>query len=411
MVSVLNVLFTAGAVCVQVSSAAGGRFPWRPHHGWHYPSWNHSSKTSYPTGTGTRPGTNPGTAFLPSPTRPPLSTGTAPGASFSTTSTGTAPVAPSATFITITVPTSSFSVPTESQFPVPFPTFSASFLSLSTEDLPIFAPTNSVSSPIISLPSTTISLPLPTSTTPNDVPGTYWKPEVGATWQIELSVKVSDTNYNADVFDFDLFDNDASTIDSLHALGKKAICYFSAGTYEDWRDDGASFKTADLGSAMKDWAGESWVNTNSANVRAIMTARIELAKSKGCDAIDPDNVDAFNNENGLGLTTDDAIDYLTFLASAAHSRGMAIGLKNAGEIVKDILPVMDFQVNEQCRVYNECETFGPFIDAGKPVFHIEYPNGAGSAINAAQRKTSCGSPAGFSTVLKKMELDSWIEVC
>lgn len=77
---------------------------------------------------------------------------------------------------------------------------------------------------------------------------------------------------------------------------------------------------------MEDWEGESWLNTKSANVRSIMKSRIALAKSKGCDAIDPDNVDAYNNENGLGLTKADAIDYLTFLATEAHSAGMAIGV-------------------------------------------------------------------------------------
>jgi len=77
---------------------------------------------------------------------------------------------------------------------------------------------------------------------------------------------------------------------------------------------------------MEDWEGEWWLNTKSANVRAIMKTRIALAKSKGCDAIDPDNVDAYNNVNGLGLTKNDAIDYLKFLATEAHAAGMAIGV-------------------------------------------------------------------------------------
>ena len=77
---------------------------------------------------------------------------------------------------------------------------------------------------------------------------------------------------------------------------------------------------------MEDWEGEWWLNTNSANVRAIMKTRIVLAKSKGCDAIDPDNVDAYNNNNGLELTKNDAINYLKFLATEAHSAGMSIGV-------------------------------------------------------------------------------------
>ena len=86
----------------------------------------------------------------------------------------------------------------------------------------------------------------------------------------------------------------------------KALCYFSAGTYENWRPDASSFSSSDLGQGVDGWAGEWWLNTNSANVRKIMTARIELARSQGCDGVDPDNVDAYDNVNGLSLTQNDA---------------------------------------------------------------------------------------------------------
>lgn len=141
-----------------------------------------------------------------------------------------------------------------------------------------------------------------------------------------------------------------------------------------------------------------------------MTKRIELAKSKGCDGVDPDNVDAYNNANGLGLTTADAVDYLKFLAETAHARGLAIGLKNAGDIVGAVLPYMEWEVNEQCLEFDECEAFTPFIKAGKPVFHIEYPNGAPSLVEDEKSK-SCGAPSGFSTVLKSLSLDAWVQTC
>jgi hypothetical protein len=141
-----------------------------------------------------------------------------------------------------------------------------------------------------------------------------------------------------------------------------------------------------------------------------MTARIELAASKGCDGVDPDNVDGYSNVNGLGLTQANAISYLEFLADAAHSRGLSIGLKNAGEIVGDILPSMEWEVNEQCIEYGECDLFTPFVEAGKPVFHVEYPSDA-PAVSSQVKATSCAAPSGFSSVLKMMDLDSWIETC
>lgn len=266
---------------------------------------------------------------------------------------------------------------------------------------PVSSPSFATSASVAQITAT----PSPSSTGS----GTFWSPGAGASWQIQLTNPVTDTSLAADIFDIDLFDNDATTIGNLHSSSKKVICYFSAGTYEDWRPDATSFTASDKGSAMDDWPGEWWLNTNSANVRTIMTARIDLAKTKGCDGVDPDNVDAYDNANGVGLTEDNAVDYLTFLADAAHSRGLSIGLKNAGGLVDKTLPMMEWQVNEQCVEFDECNLFQPFIDANKPVFHIEYPDDAPNVATDIKTK-DCGV-AGFSSVMKNLALDAWVDPC
>ena len=159
-------------------------------------------------------------------------------------------------------------------------------------------------------------------------------------------------------------------------------------------------------------ATEWWLNTKTANVRSIMAARIDIAASKGCDAVDPDNVDGYANANGVGLTATDATDYLNFLADTAHAKGLSIGLKNAGDLVGEVLDKMQFHVNEQCIEYDECELFKPFIDAGKPVFHIEYPETAPSiAADVKSEKCAAASTMSFSTVLKTEALTAWIDAC
>lgn len=143
-----------------------------------------------------------------------------------------------------------------------------------------------------------------------------------------------------------------------------------------------------------------------------MLSRLDLAATKGCDGVDPDNVDGYDNENGLGLTQADAVDYVNFLADAAHARKLSVGLKNTGEIIPQVLGKMQWAVNEQCVQYGECDTWRPFVEAGKPVFHIEYPDGAPNV--AAQKVDSiCGKAdaKGFETVLKDMDLDDWVEAC
>ncbi|KAH7409077.1 glycoside hydrolase superfamily [Cadophora sp. MPI-SDFR-AT-0126] len=266
-----------------------------------------------------------------------------------------------------------------------------------------------VSTKLASVPASASTTAKPTST---QTAGEFWQPVAGSTWQIELSGVVTDTSYPADVFDLDLFDTPQSTIDALHAANKKVICYFSAGSFEDWRPDQADFQAADKGSAMEGWDGEWWLNTKTANVRSIMAARIDIAASKGCDAVDPDNVDGYANANGVGLTSADGIDYLNFLADTAHAKGLSIGLKNAGDLVGEVLDKMQFHVNEQCIEYDECELFKPFIDAGKPVFHIEYPEAAPSiSANVKSEKCAAATTMSFSTVLKTEALNAWIDTC
>ena len=51
-----------------------------------------------------------------------------------------------------------------------------------------------------------------------------------------------------------------------------------------------------------------------------MEKRLDLARSRGCDAVEPDNVDAFDNKNGLGLHRGDQLQYNKWLA---HSRLLA----------------------------------------------------------------------------------------
>ncbi|CAG8952428.1 hypothetical protein HYFRA_00001175 [Hymenoscyphus fraxineus] len=247
----------------------------------------------------------------------------------------------------------------------------------------------------------------------NATSGALWTPGAGTTWQIVLQHPLTDfSSPSVSAFDIDLFDNDASIITALHDKNRKVICYFSAGSYENWRSDASQFKKEDYGKKLDGWPGEFWVDTNSNNVRNIMSARLALAASKGCDGVDPDNVDGYDHDTGFSLTTASAINYLTFLAQTSHKLNMSIGLKNADRIVSSTVDTMQWVVTEQCGQYNECAAYQPFIAAGKPVFRIEYPNSAPSISTDTKNQICSASGAqGFSTVIKKMDLDDWVEFC
>lgn len=104
----------------------------------------------------------------------------------------------------------------------------------------------------------------------------------GTTWDIVLDARKTTLEAlkkaPGSVIDIDLEDNwkggNLTTIKEL-AQTKTVVCYFSAGSRENWRTDDIKFKPADYGKAMGEWPGEYWLDVKSTNVRTIMKERIE----------------------------------------------------------------------------------------------------------------------------------------
>jgi hypothetical protein len=213
-----------------------------------------------------------------------------------------------------------------------------------------------------------------TSTMTPDPPSpSRWLPTPGLTWQWQLSEPPVDLNPEAQVYDIDLFDNDASIIQALHRLGRKVVCYFSAGSWEDWRPDADRFPRELLGKEYIGWPGERWLDIRRIDLLTpILTARFDLCASKGFDAVEPDNLQIADNDTGFPLNYQDQLAYAKWLASEAHRRGLAIALKNAPEMVADALPFFDFAISEDCYSQGWCEALLPFIQSGKAVFAAEY---------------------------------------
>ena len=247
--------------------------------------------------------------------------------------------------------------------------------------------------------------PAPTPVaTPTPAPSATPQPPAGAvsfppgiSWYWQLSGTLN-TNRDAKVYNVDLFDTSAATIASLKQSGRIVICYFSAGSYENWRQDAAQFPAAALGNNLDGWAGERWLDVRNSTVRQIMAQRMDLAKSKGCQALEPDNVDGYQNRSGFPLTSADQINYNSYLADAAHARGLKIALKNSTDLVSSLVSKFDFAVVEECFAYNECSAYSPFINQGKAVLNAEYSNYSSAICSDAARLK-------FSTVFFNLDLD------
>jgi len=235
----------------------------------------------------------------------------------------------------------------------------------------------------------------------------WWHPTVGLTWQWQIGDNDIDTSIPADVYDIDLY-VDQAIIDELHAKGRKVICYISVGSWEDWRPDKDSFPSQVLGNDYEGWKGERWLDIRQIeDLAPVMLARLDLCNAKGFDALEPDNMEIYTNDTGFPLTYDDQLKYALWLADEAHKRGLAIGQKNASDQVKDLVDIYDFAITEDYFYYKETESMLPYIEAGKPVFAAEYTDLPGDFVEFCKQSKQLN----FSTILKKRGLDAWIQTC
>lgn len=259
-------------------------------------------------------------------------------------------------------------------------------------------------------------------------------------WDYRIARVIS--NSNQQVVSQDVWNATAASVGNLHAAGKKVICYFSAGTWEydnfsrsiinqaltDRTDNGVidgsgnvsearavsqaiqdgqssyeyggqvqpfsapqlTFKAL-AGSTLPGW--DEYVyriasftpdspTPEHQLLRDLIRGHMARASAIGCDALEPDNIDAYVNVTGI--TAEEQYAFNKWMADTAHSSGQAIYLKNdlaqipdGGEGVpsgtrQGLAYLFDGLINEECFTYNECRAAAPFRDEGKPIFVREY---------------------------------------
>ncbi|MBN1313219.1 MAG: endo alpha-1,4 polygalactosaminidase [Anaerolineae bacterium] len=271
---------------------------------------------------------------------------------------------------------------------------------LTSTSTPTMLPPTTMPPTLTMLPPTLTNTSIPPTMTP---PAGIWQPAPGTSWQWQLTDTI-DTSFEVDMYDIDLFEVPQTTIEQLKADGRIVICYFSAGSWEDWRPDAGDFPALVKGRS-NGWPGEVWLDIRNISVLGpIMKARMDLAVQKGCHGVEPDNIDGYTNNTGFPLDYQDQIDYNVWLAREAHARGLSIGLKNDVEQVPDLVDVFDWALNEQCFEYDECDTLLPFVQAGKAVFGVEYTGSTSSFCPQA-------NAMGFDWLKKNLDLDAYRVAC
>jgi hypothetical protein len=214
-------------------------------------------------------------------------------------------------------------------------------------------------------------------------PGGQWTPPQHLTWYWQLQGTVDNSEPVA-AYDIDGFDTSAGEVATLHGQGKHVICYIDVGTYEPGRSDSIGFPSSVLGNGVEGWPGERWLDIgNLAVLEPIMTARFQICKEKGFDAVEPDNEDGYSNITGFPLTAAQQLAYDQWVANEVHGLGMAVFQKNDTEQTAELEPFHDGIIDEQCNEYSECATMRPYLSAGKPVLDAEYSSFSCAPDNAA----------------------------
>jgi hypothetical protein len=234
-----------------------------------------------------------------------------------------------------------------------------------------------------------------------------WTPTPSGPWQWQLAGPL-DLSVDVPAYDLDGQETSAATVAELHRRGRRAICYVSVGSWERWRPDAGAFPASVIGRPLDGWPDESWLDVRRLDrLRGPLGRRLDECRTKGFDAVEPDNVDGYENDSGFALTASDQLRFNRWVAGAVRARGMSVALKNDPDQAGALVEAFDFAVVEECVPRDECAAYRPFVAAGKAVLHVEYvepDSGTGSDDE------NCAVP-GFSSMRKHLDLDAWRRPC
>jgi hypothetical protein len=172
------------------------------------------------------------------------------------------------------------------------------------------------------------------------------------------------------------------------AEGLYSICYVNAfqsqsEELEWWQREHPDLLLRDEGKLVmdQDW-DEALLDTRRAEqLMAVVGPWIDGCARAGFQAIEADNLDSFTRSDGL-LTAVDSLRFGALLAERAHADGMAIGQKNAAELVTEARRAgFDFAIAEECQVYDECDVYTDGY--GGALIEIEYTDQPTAAFTTA----------------------------
>ena len=287
----------------------------------------------------------------------------------------------------------------------------------------------------------------------SDVCRERWKPQGVIDWALDYSSKFAegtlDLSHDAYILPLWVIEeaekraaaqSRPGAVQTLRVENKKRlICYTNCGAYEpeNWNEQLLEpVRGRLLGKTMAGYPEEKWLNIKELDLlRPLVREKFALAARSGCDAMVCDNTEAWITgtdgdgsqtiglfrskgldavkqlaalkaveRTGNAITFDDQLRYNRMLAEEAHAQCLSIGLINDVFQINELAADFDFALNEQCHHCGWCDLYRPFVDAGKPVLHLEFEDNEGfckpgsAPIEAICRDIASMGLTTFSTV-------------
>jgi len=248
----------------------------------------------------------------------------------------------------------------------------------------------------------------------------------GWAWQWQLDTPVVETALDGTsnpnkMIDIDWENANTALITRLKAKGLYVVCYVESGDWNVVRGDKNDYPSSILGNGIGGFPDEKYIKVymldspagpapHNLTLRGIMQARLQSAKDKGCQGIEPDLDDLHTytaSELGFSISQAQMVAYNKVIIDMGHALGMSVGLKNGaddgspGSFTKAMLNAgADWVINEECNQYDECDGYQQFIAAGKPVFQVEYLDNQGVSYTGTGGSCAKDNTAGYDGIVK-----------
>jgi Glycoside-hydrolase family GH114 len=186
-----------------------------------------------------------------------------------------------------------------------------------------------------------------------------------------------------------------AAVRALHARRKRVVAYVDAGTAENWRPDYGEYGAFDrschgclFGKALSRYRDEYYLNINAdalgvnphthrrqtqrAFILSELARRVAKAVRLRFDAVEFDNVDAWENPTGVRISPATQLVFNAEIANLAHRMGIRVALKNDPGQLAALERYYDFAISEQCFEYRQCEVYRPWVRRRRAVLDVEY---------------------------------------